>query len=300
MASDSNTIPLGLPFVLVVDTEYMKPEPIGMDDIENMLPSFESTLTNSIPSFPFPSVYDFVSEINRPVDPATMASLRFNFQVRDLKFDVEKMKKKNKNPQDYVDIINSRLTRLAKWRDVLTEGDDGVPDPFAGVSQAHEWGQRVRLSYQSLLVQARRDPKYALDNQYNKRATFIKIIDEWSLRLKQSFKFIYESKRLPPQDFMAPILASKWRAQVMQLTRLPAQVAFLDLEGPVFKPGAPKALFNESRRVMWERNYAVAPVMTEMLVWLRDVERVKQHCGSLVDTSSRFCSFGHITQHVYR
>lgn len=239
--SDTTSFPLGLPFILVINTESTKPELIGMDDIEKMLPKFESTLTNSIPSFPFPSVYDFVSEINRPNDPATLASLRFNFQVRDLKFDVEKMKKKNKNPQDYVDTINCRLTRLAKWRDVLSETEDGdMPDPFAGLNEAHEWGQRVRSSYQSLVVQARRDPKYALDNQYRKRATFIKIIDEWSLRLKQSFKFIYESKRLPPQDFMAPILASKWRAQVQQLTRLPAQVAFLDLEGPVFKPGDPK------------------------------------------------------------
>ena len=236
--SSGPTLPLGLPFVLIIDTESMKPEPITMDDIEKMLPNFESTLTNSIPSFPFPSVYDFVSEINRPVDPATLASLRFNFQIRDLKFDVEKMKKKNKNPQDYVDNINCRLTRLAKWRDVLSDAKDDMPDPFSDA----EWGQRVRSKYQSLLVQARRDPKYALDNQYNKRATFIKIIDDWSLRLKQSFKFIYESKRLPPQDFMAPILASKWRAQVMQLTALPAQVAFLDLDGPAFKPGEPKVI----------------------------------------------------------
>lgn len=52
---------------------------------------------------------------------------------------------------------------------------------------------------------------------------------------------------------------------------------------------------------MWEQNYPVAPAMTEMLVWLRDIERVKQHSGGYVDdSSSRYKSFGHITQHVYR
>ena len=31
---------------------------------------------------------------------------------------------------------------------------------------------------QSLVVQARRDARFALDHQYDKRATFVKIIDE--------------------------------------------------------------------------------------------------------------------------
>ena len=34
--------------------------------------------------------------------------------------------------------------------------------------------------YQSLVVQARRDARFALDHQYDKRATFVKIIDEVS------------------------------------------------------------------------------------------------------------------------
>ena len=34
--------------------------------------------------------------------------------------------------------------------------------------------------HQSLVVQARRDARFALDHQYDKRATFVKIIDEVS------------------------------------------------------------------------------------------------------------------------
>ena len=42
-----------------------------------------------------PTVYDFISEINRPADPnQAIQELRFNFRVKDLKYDVEKMKKK--------------------------------------------------------------------------------------------------------------------------------------------------------------------------------------------------------------
>jgi hypothetical protein len=168
-------LPTGLELLLLVETVRNKPELSSFDDIEEMLPAVEDALTNNIPSFPFPSVYDFISDINRPPDPVTMSSLRFNFQVADLKFDIEKMKKKNRNPQEYVDGINCRLTRLARWRDVLTTVDEDVPDPF---DQTYEWSENVRRKYQSLVVQARIDPKLALDNQYDKRATFIKIIDE--------------------------------------------------------------------------------------------------------------------------
>ena len=144
---------------------------------------------------------------------------------------------------------------------------------------------------------------------------FVKIIDEWSLRLKQNFKFIYESKRSPPQDFLVPILASRWRKEVMSLTQLPAKVAFLDLDGPVFVPGLPKALFNESRRFLWEKDYPVPLAVFENLVWISYIERVKERAAlthspaaaaghaaadSVTGLVSFFSSFGDVTQQSYR
>jgi hypothetical protein len=78
---------------------------------------------------------------------------------------------------------------------------------------------------------------------------------------------------------MAPILASKWRKEVLDLSQLPVQTAFLELQGPVFTPGRPLPLFNESRRVIWERSYPASLVMTEMLIWLNEIEYTKSRCG---------------------
>ena len=38
------------------------------------------------------------------------------------------------DPQKVVDYINCRLTRLSRWRDVLTMSDTGEPDAFDDVS----------------------------------------------------------------------------------------------------------------------------------------------------------------------
>lgn len=186
LSSHTSNLPMNLPFLLVIETVKEMPELEGIETYEapDCLPAFEDTLTNAIPSFPFPSVYDFISEVNRPADPGTMAQLQFSFQVSDLKYDAAKLKKKKKNPQDLVNNINCRLTRLAKWRAVLAAPDEDSPDMF---DETYDWGQRVRRKYQSLVVQARRDPKYAMDNQYDRRATFIKIIDE----VKQLFLYLH-------------------------------------------------------------------------------------------------------------
>ena len=117
-ASDRNEKPL---LVLEVDTrrEY-KPTP-DFSDIDDFVPSVEDALNNDIEDFPFPTVYDFISEINRPPDAATMSELKFNYKVYDFKYDLTAMAKK-KNPQDVVDNINCKLTRLAKWRAILENG----------------------------------------------------------------------------------------------------------------------------------------------------------------------------------
>ena len=194
--------------------------------------------------------------------------LRFKYSIKDLKFDVEKMKKK-KNPQELVDSINCKLTRLANWKDVLSKEDEDQPDPFI---ESAEWGQNIKLKYQSLKA-LKSDPKKALDTQYDKRKTFIKIIDQWSDRLKRSFKFIYQSQR-PPEDFMTPILKSKWRNEVLNTSKIFSQVAFLDLKGPDFVLGEPSPLFDENRYLLWESDYPAEVAMFEMLAWLKDSDPI--------------------------
>ena len=150
---------------------------------------------------------------------------------------------KKKNPQEVVDAINCKLTR---------------PDPFAETS---DWSARIKMKYQSLKALAKADPKKALETQYDKKKTFIKIIDLWSDRLKRAFKFIYQSQRTV-EDFITPILNSKWRNEVINTTKLFAQVPFLDLEGPSFEPGTPATMFSENRVLLWGSDYSVEQVIT--------------------------------------
>ena len=171
----------GKPVLLLsLDTRRSKAETLDYEDIDLYVPPVEDVLTNDIENFPFPTIFDFISEINRPPEPFTMSELRFNFKVQDFKYDLAKMAKK-KNPQDVVDTINCKLTRLQNWRDVLSADTGNLPDPF---SETAEWSERVKLKYQSLKALAQTDPKRALETQYDKKATFIKIIDLWSDRLK--------------------------------------------------------------------------------------------------------------------
>lgn len=97
--------------LMSLDTRRAKAETIDYDDIEQYVPPVDKVLTNDIENFPFPTIFDFISEINRPPEPFTMSELRFNFKVQDFKYDLAKMAKK-KNPQEVVDTINCRLTRL--------------------------------------------------------------------------------------------------------------------------------------------------------------------------------------------
>ena len=105
----SSSLPLDLSFIVLIDTYHTKEDFTAFNDIQNLLPlasayesvlpKLEDTQTNQIPNFPFPSIYDFISEINRPIDPFTMSNLKFKFTTLDLRFSAEQMKKKKKNPQ---------------------------------------------------------------------------------------------------------------------------------------------------------------------------------------------------------
>jgi hypothetical protein len=128
-----------------------------------------------------------------------------------------------------VDGINCKLTRLQNWRDILSKDPGNMPDPFL---EPAGWSAAVSLKYRTLKNLAQSDPKNFLNTQYDKKKTFIKIIDLWSDRLKRAFKYIYQSQRAP-EDFITPILNSRWRNEVVNTTRLFAQIPFLDLKGQV-------------------------------------------------------------------
>lgn len=141
-----------------LDTHRMKSEIMEYDDIDSYVPPVEDVLTNDIEHFPFPTIFDFISEINRPPDPFTMSELKFKFKIQDFKYDLTKMAKK-KNPQEVVDGINCKLTRLQNWKEVLKADTGNMPDPF---SDTADWSERVKMKYQSLKALAQSDPKRAL------------------------------------------------------------------------------------------------------------------------------------------
>jgi hypothetical protein len=261
-------------FVCSVETRREKPVAANYDDLDSYIPPIEDIITNDIPGFPFDNIYDFIAEINRPVDKVSMQTLRFRYSIQDLKIDAEKMKKK-KDPQEMVDNINCKLTRLAGWRDILSSISDG-PDFF---NEEVDWSEKVKLRYQSMkaLIQ-QSDPSRLLDTQYDKKKTFTKIIDQWMDRLKRNFKFIYQSQR-EPIDFSLQVMDSSWRTQLVGTTRVLSRVPVMDLGGPEFTPGSPSRMFSEDRQLAWPPNYQVEIALFEMLSWLRSVDKVRGGVG---------------------
>lgn len=106
----------------------------------------EKFISNEIKSFPFPTIFDFISEINRPVDitskiPTNPNAPVYNFRVKDLKYDTKKMSKKV-DPQEFIDVINCRLNRLAMWRNVL---DREQPELREMYSTDVDWAEGEQL-----------------------------------------------------------------------------------------------------------------------------------------------------------
>ncbi len=257
--------------ILEVDTRReFSPTP-DFSDIDDFTPSTEDALNNDIEDFPFPTVYDFISEINRPPDPATMAELEFSYKIYDFKYDLNAMAKK-KNPQDVVNNINCKLTRLAKWKRVLENSSKGDVDAF---SDTLGWSEKVKLKYQSLKAIAATDTKKALDTQYDKRAVFLNIIDQWSDRLKRSFKFTYFQSTREPENFNEAILNSVWRKDLSRTVALLAKAPFMDFEGPDFEPGNIKPLFADDRVLLWDSNYPVDVALAEMMSWQRYTDKAR-------------------------
>eukprot|EP01041_Mallomonas_annulata_P008842 gene8842-18321_t len=275
----------GPTLIMALDTARIDPEQIIPDDMDSFIPSLDNIVSNDIEGFPFDNVYDFISEVNRPPDPFTVTNLKFQFTIQDLKFDVSKLKNK-KDPKEILLGINVRLTRLQKWRDVLTNRDNLV---FTD-SDMVDWSEKVKEKYRSLVSLVKLDRRRAMDSQYDKKKVFIDIIDKWSDRLKKVFKYTFISKN-KPQDFMQVILDSNWRADITNTCNLIPQTPFLNMQGPQFIPGSPKSLYPHQMPV--SRNFMMDQVVYEMLTWLHYIETAKESAG-LHDQC-----FGSITQQVY-
>ena len=283
--------------ILEVDTKREFAPTPDFSDIDDFTPKTEDALNNDIEEFPFPTVYDFISEINRPPDPATMAELEFNYKIYDFKYDLAAMAKK-KNPQDVVNNINCKLTRLAKWKRVLEAAGMEEVDAF---SDTLGWSEKVKLKYQSLKAIAALDTKKALDTQYDKRAVFLNIIDQWSDRLKRSFKFTYFQSSRDPENFNDAILNTQWRKDFSKTMTLLSRAPFMDFEGPDFEPGNVQPLFADDRVVLWDANYPVEQVLAEMIGWQRFTDKAKAIAGLplIGDVSQHTYSRGLITERVF-
>jgi len=266
-------------------------------------------LTNDIPSFPFPTVFDFISEINRPADPATMSQLKYKFKIQDLKYDLTKMAKK-KNPQEVVDSINCKLTRLKNWRDVLSNYYPSTPNPLLDLS---DWADNVMEKFETLKYFVKTDPKKALDLQYDKKKVFIKIIDQWSDRLKRNFKYIYQSQR-KQEDYKSLILNSTWRKDFLALTSVFNAAPFLSFESlpqSQFTAGQPSFTFRSDKKDyldVWGADMDLTGPVREMYAWMDRMQRLQQYAYGegtrgrlwlpLSDISLQVYSKGYIAERV--
>jgi len=147
--------------------------------INEFTPSLEKVVNNDIPGFPFDNVYDFISEINRPPDPETIANLKVQFTAQDLKINLTKSKSK-KDPKEFLLNINVRLSRLQKWKELLESDKFQFTDEYVKSLKV-----KTMKKYQSLISLVKLDPKRALETQYDKRRVYLDIIQKWSDRLKK-------------------------------------------------------------------------------------------------------------------
>ncbi|KAJ1431422.1 hypothetical protein B484DRAFT_418502 [Ochromonadaceae sp. CCMP2298] len=251
---------------------------LDFSDMDVIPEDFEVRLNNTIAAFPFPSVYDFIAEINRPQDPLTMSTLRHNFQPQDFKFDLKKMAKR-KNPQEVVDLINCKLTRLENWKDVLQAHHDGSPNPFL---DAVAWSSHVKEKYRTLKYLAATDTRKAIDTQYDRRGVFLKLIEQWSDRLKRNFKFIYQAKK--QVDFQEVLRKAPFRAEMRNLISLYSEVPFLQFPVPPFPAGLPD-LTSQYRgsgrgRVMDTPDFSVPDVDADMRGWLGRINAVQRYAST--------------------
>lgn len=260
---------------------------------QDEITSPDDIVTNDIPSFPFQTVYDFISEINRPADPATMASLKYNFKIQDLKYDLEKMAKK-KDPKEVVESINCKLTRLEKWQAVLEAPDDNPTNPFIDVSK---WSEETRKKYESLKYLAANDPKKALDTQYDKRKVFLKIIEQWIDRLKRNFKYIYSTQSATRGYVDLSKQEDRSVNALRELTSAFDNSVFLEFDGPEFLPGEPRLFYQSDRYDYWSVNYSVEDALLETVTWLEKIDEIQNYAFENLDILG--LPINSITQHSY-
>lgn len=162
-----------------------------------------------------------------------------------------------------------------------------------------DWSRQVKARYQSMrALMLQSQTSRLLDTQYDKKRTFLKIIDQWSDRLKRNFKFIYYSQK-EPEDFSLRVNNADWRYELLNTTALLSKVPILNLEGPAFAPGAPSPRYREDRQLIWPANYQAEYALYEMLDWLKSVDQVRLSAGmSLVPITRMAFVRGWFTESV--
>jgi hypothetical protein len=262
-------------FMFAMSTKRIKP--LLAVDFENMdfIPDEMSNLTtNTLASFPFPSVFDFISEINRPTDPYTMSKLKFNFKIQDLKYDLKKLTKK-KNPQEIVDSINCKLTRLQQWRETLVaEQSVSTSNPFTNL---YEWSEEAKQKYQSLKYLAKIDPKKALETQFDIPKTYIKIIDQWSDRLKRHFKYFYQSKRLfDSVRNSESTLTARWGKEFQAISNSCVEFAYLNFEHLTkFNVANPNSIEIDEKSEFLNAQYSTDEILDKLFEWMLQFNNVQ-------------------------
>lgn len=300
------------------------PRNIDFDDINDLPDEFTSIKDNNIPTFPFAGVYDFISDINKAIDINAIANSKFKYNIKDFKYDLKKMSKK-KNPQELIDNINVKLTRLQEWKDVLIRYEDPTPNPFTSL---YEWSEDVKNKYRTLKYLTLKDPKNVLDKQYNKKKLFLKLIEQWMDKLKRNFKFMYQPKR-QEKTFKELQYESLYRRELSELVDLFIKIPYLDFDKTNknfdFIPGNPSLDINNYLMVINDRmdmlrtEFNLEPVLLHMFMWIDrlnhvqkytydssnndgidsiEVEKIKSFLVPVEDISLQVYSRGYVTERI--
>eukprot|EP01039_Chlorochromonas_danica_P009538 gene9538-10542_t len=254
---------------------------LDLADIDDPLPETlppDQIVSNAVEGFPFATVFDFISEVNRPADPAIMSNLRFRFRVEELK-----VQSKRKNNQEVVDKINCRLTRLQNWRDLLENTPDPTPIPYRNLN---EWCQHIKAKYRSLKYLVKQDPKRALDTQYNKRSTFIGLIDAWMDRLLRKFKFYQHGRTSLRRERKLELdkALSPWQESLSTLVSLPASVTSLKLH-PSYTGNTSNLESKIDRSKMFFREDIFDDVFMNTKKWAQEIVAVQSYAWKGIQDS---------------
>lgn len=237
---------------------------------DNSLPN------NNIKSFPFPNIFEFIAEINRPID-LTSQSLKkvYHLKVKDLKYDLKKLSKKY-NPQEFVDTMNCRLNRLCYWKSILKEYK--LEQSHLIFQSDYDFLISTKQKYQFLKSQIQINPKYVLESQYDQVLVYTDFIDSWITRLLGNFKHAYQRyfKDIQQQqkDLHVSESSLQWKGSLENIHKMIRKIPILDYEFELnpFNDDSIQmensALLIDTSYVFMNNDFNEKSVISEMLLWV--------------------------------